>query len=311
MSASNQSSASADNLTAQLLTNAARSRGVRHELEVMDTVTRYWHYAAKTQNAPTIIFIHGYRGNHRGLEAIAGALTDFNIIIPDLPGFGESTPFAKEHSIDNYSWWLGEFIAKLQLAEKPHLLGHSFGSLVVSHHAAHADDIKTLLLENPVSAPALSGPNAPMTKIAQGFFNLAGRLPISQGEWLLKSWPMVRGMSILMTKSWSRQLRKWVHAQHDANFNDFASRRVAIEGYTASISHYVAEYAAKFKVPTLVMIGSRDDITSPKQQGEMVALISAPKQLFEFSGVGHLTHYEIPELIADCIRGFVNETEQS
>ena len=116
---------------------------------------------------------------------------------------------------------------------------------------------------------------------------------------------MVRGMSILMTKSWNRKLRAWVHEQHDANFNDFASRRVAIEGYTASISNNVSDYAADFKVPTLLIIGSRDDITSPKQQREMALKIGAEHELVEHRGVGHLTHYEVPELVAADIRSFV------
>jgi pimeloyl-ACP methyl ester carboxylesterase len=165
------------------------------------------------------------------------------------------------------------------------------------------------VLENPVSAPALKGPNAPITKIAQTFFALAGSLPLKQGEWLLKSWPMVRGMSIIMTKSWHRPLRAWVHAQHDANFNDFASRRVAIEGYTASISHNVSDYAAEFKNPTLLIIGDKDDITSPKQQFAMAKKIPVPHVISQHMSVGHLTHYEIPNEVADDIRQFVKQME--
>lgn len=298
-------------LIAAELTLAARQRAVRHELQVMDTVTRYWHYAANVADAPSIIFIHGYRGNHRGLEAIAGALTEFNIFIPDLPGFGESTPFAAAHSIDNYSWWVGEFIQKLGLAKKPHLLGHSFGSIVVSHHAAHAQDFQTLLLENPVSAPALEGPKAFLTMVARGFFNLAQRLPGKFATRVLKSWPMVRGMSIVMTKSRKRALRNWIHQQHDENFNDFANNRVAFEGYNASISRNVSEYAPHFTKPTLLIIGSKDDITSPKQQRQMAALIPVEHHLVEHARVGHLTHYEIPELVAQDIRDFISNRNLS
>lgn len=296
-------------LLSQRLSQTARARGVRHTVEVMQTQTSYWYYPATNQSAPIIVLIHGYRGNHHGLEAIAGGLTEFNLIIPDLPGFGASEPLNVEHSIENYSWWLGEFLANLRLAEKPHLLGHSFGSIVVSHHAAHGANIRTLILENPVSAPALKGPNAPITAVAQSFFKLAEVLPNRAGLGILKSWPMVRGMSILMTKSWRRTLRKWVHAQHDENFNDFANRAVAIEGYRASISHCVAEYSPAFAVPTLVLIGSKDDITSPKQQAAMARTIKVEHELVEFAGVGHLTHYEIPDLIAESIGKFVNHHE--
>lgn len=297
-------------LESAALAKSALERSVPKSVQVADTVTRYWVYPSKTKAAKTIVFIHGYRGNHHGLEAIAGALEDFQVIIPDLPGFGESTEFPGTHSIDAYSNWVHEFLAALKLPQKPILLGHSFGSIICSSFAAkHSDEIELLVLENPVSAPALKGPNAPITKIAQTFFTLAGSLPLKQGEWLLKSWPMVRGMSIIMTKSWSRPLRAWVHAQHDANFNDFASRRVAIEGYTASISHNVSDYAAEFKNPTLLIIGDKDDITSPKQQFEMAKMISIPHVISHHMSVGHLTHYEIPNEVADDIRQFVKQMD--
>lgn len=292
------------------LANKALVRAKAHSIQVLDTVTRYWSYPSTNPAAKVIILIHGYRGNHHGLEAIAGALEDFHVIIPDLPGFGESTPFAGEHSIQAYSNWLAEFITRLSPKKKPILLGHSFGSIICSAYASKSDSIELLILENPVSAPALKGPNALVTKIAQSFFALAGALPLKQGEWLLKSWPMVRGMSIIMTKSWDRELRKWVHAQHDANFNDFTNRRVAIEGYNASISNNVSDYASDFSVPTLLIIGSRDDITSPKQQFAMALKIRVPHSISQHMGVGHLTHYETPREVAQDIRQFVSQQEQ-
>jgi pimeloyl-ACP methyl ester carboxylesterase len=284
------------------LASEANNRSVQREMVVAKTVTRYWRYAGNHMDAKTIVFVHGYRGNHRGLEAIAGALPDFDIIIPDLPGFGQSTPFDGKHSIESYSKWLGEFIEGLGLKHRPILLGHSFGTIVCANFAATGPDLEALVLVNPVSAPALKGPKALLTKLATSFLWLSGELPLKQGIWLLKSWPMVRGMSIVMTKSFDRKLRSWVHAQHDANFSDFANRRVALEGYQASISHHVGEYAAKFQVPTLIIIGSKDDITSPKQQREMAKTINCDWSLVEHQKVGHLTHYEIPEFVASDIR---------
>jgi pimeloyl-ACP methyl ester carboxylesterase len=298
-------------LESATLSEKAREKSKPHSIQILDTVTKYWSYPSSNPDAKVLIFIHGYRGNHHGLEAIAGALEDFHIIIPDLPGFGESTPFGEAHTIERYARWLEEFISKLSPKKKPILLGHSFGSIVCSAFASQTDLIELLILENPVSAPALKGPNAPITKVAQSFFALAGSLPLKQGEWLLKSWPMVRGMSIIMTKSWNRNLRRWVHAQHDANFNDFASRRVAIEGYNASISSNVSDYAADFKVPTLLIIGSRDDITSPKQQFAMSEKIQVPHAISQHMGVGHLTHYEIPSDVAQDIRQFVAKYGQA
>jgi pimeloyl-ACP methyl ester carboxylesterase len=292
------------------LAELAKSRGQRRELVIDGEKTVYWFYKASAKRSRgSVIFIHGYRGNHHGLEAIAGAITELDVYIPDLPGFGQSDAFALNHSIEHYSSWVGKFIAGLGLRKKPHLLGHSFGSIVVSSYAAGSDAIASLILENPVSAPALKGPKAATTLLVKAFFGLAAALPEPAGDWLLKSWPMVRGMSILMTKSRVADLRRWIHGQHDDNFNDFASRRVALEGYAASISNCVGDYANAFKVPVLALAGSLDDITTVKQQQQMFALIETKAELKVFEGVGHLTHYEIPQQIAAAIETWVASNE--
>ena len=292
-------------LVSKKLAESASSRAVERSLLVSGTQTAYWFYPSTSVDAPEIILIHGYRGNHRGLEAIAGALDDFNVYIPDLPGFGKSQPFDHNHSIESYSNWLVGFIAALGLHEKPILLGHSFGSIICAAFAASSEQIRMLVLENPVSAPALDGEKVIVSKLTKKFFDLIASVPQGAANWLLKSWPMVRGMSMVMTKSRDFELRRWIHKQHDDNFSDFASTRVALEGYAASISDNVSNYAKKFRVPTLIVIGDRDDITSTRHQRQMTDLISVQKQLIVHQGIGHLTHYESPALVADDIRTFV------
>lgn len=284
----------------------ASERGHARTQNIDGSLVKYWFYPAKTSGAKTIIFIHGYRGNHRGLEAIAGALDDFDIYIPDLPGFGASEPMHTEHSIENYSAWLTKFLSGLSLSTKPILLGHSFGTIVCSHFAAKGSKlIDRLILVNPVSAPALEGPKAVLTRIAMTFFWLAARLPESAANWLLKSWPMVRGMSIVMTKSKDKNVRAWVHRQHDENFNDFAELRVAIEGYRASVSNCVADFASRIDATTLFIAGARDDITTiPQQRMAFSKLVSPESKLEIIDRVGHLTHYEAPEQIAKLVRAF-------
>lgn len=296
-------------LNPKSLAQRAAARAIEKSVQVADVATKYWFYPAlEPLTSPTLIMIHGYRGNHHGLEAQAGALTGINLVIPDLPGFGESSPFSKEHTVANYSIWLADFIRALKLEQRPFLLGHSFGSLIVSHHVANFDDVSALILQNPVSAPALEGPKAFLTAVSKSFFALAEKLSPKLGEWLLKSWPMVRGMSILMTKSRDRSLRTWVHRQHDANFNDFATRDVAIQGYRASISACVGDFAAGISIPTLILAGERDDITSVEQQRQMVALIPHQNwRLRVIEKVGHLSHYETPEIVSDEIKNFVKK----
>ena len=297
-------------LNQEKLASAARARAERRVMTVGEAETAYWFYPAEFGAASNraLVMIHGYRGNHHGLEAIAAALPNTDIYIPDLPGFGESAPSKTGHAIADYAEWLSGFLFGLNLKREPHLLGHSFGSIIVSAFASRFSGIKSLILENPVSAPALSGPRALATAATKSFFWLAGALPESLGLKMLKGKPMVRGMSVVMTKSRDRELRKWIHAQHDNNFSDFSSRTVALDGYKASISNCVGDFSAEFKLPVLMLIGELDDITTVKQQQTLFSSIGqSNSKLVEFKRVGHLTHYEIPDEIASSVKEWLAE----
>ena len=294
------------------LAEGARSASIRKTVEIDGVSTAYWFYPARAakKSKSSLVLIHGYRGNHHGLEAIAGAIQNSDVYIPDIPGFGQSEAFSQNHDIDSYAEWLNGFIQSLKLATKPHLLGHSFGSIVVSAYAAKYAGIATLILENPVASPALKGPKALLTAVARLFFLFAGALPEKTGDSILQSWPMVRGMSIVMTKSRVKELRRWIHTQHDQNFNDYANRSVALQGYTASICNCVGDFAKTINVPVLMMIGDRDDITSVSQQQTLFTnLASSKKKIRQFNGVGHLTHYEIPDQIAATVEDWVKEND--
>lgn len=251
--------------------------------------------------------IHGYRGNHRGLEAIAGGLGDYRVIVPDLPGFGESSELSSVHNLDAYANWLEQFLSELGLISTPNLVGHSFGTLVVGHYAS-TRDCKSIVLINPVSGPALSGPRAFLTRITSAFYHLSNLLPESIGGWLLRSPIAVMVMSSVMAKTNDRKLRSWIHKQHLSNFSDFATVRVATEGYDASISSDLSVMAPSITTPVLIVAAELDDITAIEVQREVVKLYPRAK-LVEINNVGHLVHYEAPEQAANFIQAFIEESK--
>jgi pimeloyl-ACP methyl ester carboxylesterase len=249
--------------------------------------------------------IHGYRGNHRGLEAIVGGLGDYRVIVPDLPGFGESSELSSVHNLDAYANWLEQFLSELGLISTANLVGHSFGTLVVGHYAS-TRDCKSIVLINPVSGPALSGPRAFLTRITSAFYHLSNLLPESLGGWLLRSPIAVMVMSTVMAKTKDRKLRSWIHKQHLSNFSDFASVRVATEGYDASISSDLSVMAPSITTRVQIVAAQLDDITAIEVQREVVKLYPRAK-LAEISNVGHLVHYEAPEQAANYIQTFIEE----
>lgn len=286
----------------------ALERALEHAVQLETGTTHYWTYAANKPAKQTIVMVHGYRGNHHGLEALAGALPDFNIVIPDLPGFGQSEGLRGPYTVDAYAHWLELFVASLK-TDGIVILGHSFGSIATA--AAAANGLRNdLILINPVSRFENQPEQWFLNLLVNTYYGLGNNLPKPMANGLLRNPMFVRIMSEVLAKTQEPALRKWIHKQHDQNFSDFADRRVAVEGYHASVSASVVSYSSGLKNKVLLIAGEQDDITSlPDQQ--RAATLFTDARLKVISSVGHLIHYEAPEQAAAFIREFLTESSKN
>lgn len=270
--------------------------------------TRVWVYGEG--DGTPLVLAHGFRGDHHGLDLIATHLCELlpgrRLFVPDLPGFGETPPFnSRVHDLDTYAEWLENLVHALitdtggdvdpQRTEDTSfdVLGHSFGSLIVARAIAGGIEPGRTILINPISAPALQGPNAFMTKLAIAYYRLADALPSRSARIVLGSPLIVRAMSEVMAKTRDRKLRRWIHGQHDRYFSVFADTTTLLEAFKASVSHTVADFGAAFTMPTLIVAGDRDDIAPLTAQVALRHRLT-DAELRIIPGVGHLVHYEAP-----------------
>lgn len=275
--------------------------------------TRYWDYGDPLATT-TLVLVHGFRGDHHGLQLVVAELlghdpnpTDLRIVAPDLPGFGQSAPLPDGvHSLAGYARWLREFIGGLAPTGRLVVLGHSFGSIVVAAAVAEGLAADDVILVNPIAAPALSGPRGVLTRLAVFYYWAAAALPERWGYALLQNRVIVRIMSVSMAKTRDSAVRRWIHNQHDRYFSAFADRQVVLAAFTASVSHDVSEFAARIRQPTLLIAADKDDITPLAAQYRLQTLFpNATLRVIE--NVGHLIHYEQPKPAAGCIRDFLAE----
>lgn len=275
---------------------------IEKELTLSHGTVKYWEY--HPDKKPALVMIHGFRGTHHGLAKIAEGLPDFHLLVPDLPGFGESQQLAGEHSVENYVAFVAEFIRALGL-KTPVVAGHSFGSIVVSHFAAaYPDMLSKLILINPIAAPALQGPRGAMTRLAIAYYWLGRKLPAKvAGAWLGAP-PIVKIMSVTMAKTSDKETLRYIHDQHKQHFSTFASPQVVAESFRASVSSDVSHVADQLRVPTLLIAGEKDDITPLDKQHELHRKV-ADSELYVIDEVGHLIHYEKAEDAARAIKGFL------
>jgi pimeloyl-ACP methyl ester carboxylesterase len=276
---------------------------VTRDLQVLGSRVRYWEYGTPGVG-PTIVVVHGYRGDHHGLEPVVRLLPDFHIVSPDLPGFGDSTPMTEApHSIAGYGRWLRAFLDELGGGTGAVLLGHSFGSIVVAHAVADGVPARAVILINPIADDPAKVTGIGATRF---YYAVARRLPERAARAWLANPLVVQGMSVKLAKTRDRALRRFIHGQHHTYFSRFGSRTSIVEGFDASLSTTVAAVAERIPQPVLLIAGERDEVAPLAGQFELLEAFPDAR-LDVIPGVGHLIHYETPDAAAHAIRSFLTD----
>ena len=155
-----------------------------HRVDVDGTETAWWEYGEA--DAPVLVLVHGFRGDHHGLEPVVAQLPGFRIISPDLPGFGESsTCDGRPHDIDA----LRRLARRVHRRDRPRRAVRPARPFVRVHRVvgavARGLAPERLVLVNPIGAPALEGPRGVMTRLAVLYYRTAAALPERAGYALL------------------------------------------------------------------------------------------------------------------------------
>ncbi len=264
----------------------------------------YWSYNVG-KNLPVIVMLHGFRGTHHGLDLIARQLDRFHVIVPDLPGFGIAGALDDEHTVENYVQWVHDFIKSLELAHPPVLLGHSFGTIIAAAYAAsYPKTITKLVLVNPIGPHGKRGINTLLTYITLGYYWVGKKLPHNLATRLLSAKFVITIMTLVMTKTKDKQVRAYIYDQHYTHFNSFANPTSVSQAFKTSTTRTVHEFGLQIVVPTLLIAGDKDEITSVAKQ-QLMAQTFPNARLEVIHGVGHLTHYETPKQVGLLIQAFI------
>lgn len=147
----------------QIGVNAERSMSnlTKHQLS---TENHDWVYldsdsGKETSNKEVMILLHGFAVDKDNWIRFARNFPDYRVIIPDLPGHGE-TSYNEElvYDFDSQSAWLDDFVTALDL-KKFHIAGNSMGGGIAAfysyNHPEKVDSI-TLIDAAGVHPPKLS-----------------------------------------------------------------------------------------------------------------------------------------------------------
>lgn len=253
-----------------------------------------------------MVLIHGFTGSHEGFQYIIPLLPEIKFIVPDLPGFGQSTIGREDWSVDTIARLTNEFVAKLKL-NKPHILGHSMGGLVVSSMLDQAPELydKQAVLLSPVPTAIRANESRRAGAILGALqYQLGHRIP-KVGKRLVTSKRISRAATSLIMTTTDKELQAQIHSHHFKNLDYISS----IEFYSklhhdinrqGAIDH--AEALKQFDI--LLITGDSDNVTPFKEMTKLANAID-PQEFLVLPGIGHLAHYEKAPDVAEAIQEFI------
>lgn len=227
-------------------------------------------YTSAGEGKPLLI-LHGWGSKKERWQTVAKLLSSrgFQVIIPDLPGFGESNIPNNTWDTDDYANFVDGFIKHLEIKDF-YLLGHSFGGNIAVKYAIKNARIKKLFL---VGAACIRSKTTKinMLYIVSRIFKFLGVIPF------------VKRIFYRIIKS-------------DYHYTSGLMRKI----YLKVLKEDLSEVLNKVKVPTLIIWGDKDKVT-PLNLGKEIQSKIDGSGIEIIPNMGHNLHSECPGLLADII----------
>lgn len=236
---------------------------------------------------PSLVFIHGFRGNHLGLkETVAYLKTKgYTCYVPDVPpAFNtqkEKLPELSEHTADGYAKWVADYILEKKL-DHPILIGHSMGSIIC---AATAEKYPELINEKIFFlSPICVTPPKFICNLAP----LSAILPTNLISYITTKY-------LIVPKD--KQTFKDVLKVTEKCAEKFTSKKDSGCAAKFSISYAISDF--NFDKKCVFIAGESDKLNSQKQIKAVAKKFGSTPIFLKKSG--HLINYECPVVLAETI----------
>ncbi|MCP6718516.1 MAG: alpha/beta hydrolase [Patescibacteria group bacterium] len=239
-----------------------------------------------TGSGPVILILHGWPSSSdswaRSMKSLS--IAGYQVICPDLPGFGKSDTQVQPWSVANYMEWVLKFADSLKLDDFI-LLGHSFGGRVaVKFSAKYGDRLKCLILcDSAGIRPKLDAKSTAISKVVQ-----IGNNVFSPG-FLVEVKNVLRNILYFFIKN-----RDYVKA-----------KGVMKATMTKVVEEDLGLYLPKIKNKTLLIWGKKDTLVPIEYAYQFKDKIRDSK-LEIIPGVGHSPHFRAFERLTEIIIMFLN-----
>jgi pimeloyl-ACP methyl ester carboxylesterase len=250
-------------------------------------------------DGPPVILLHGgiETGGVYWAPVISRLAETHRLVVPDLPGLGESEPLANIDSA--FSDWLTALV-RLTGHEKPSLIAHSLlGSMAARFAATDGDLLRTLVL---YGAPGVGHYRLPL-----GLLVTAIRFDLHPSE---RNSARFADWAFLDSERTRRRDPMWYDA-----FMTYGLSRAAVPHVKRTMRQLIKAGAKQISdaelrgidVPTTLLWGRRDRMV-PLRIGELASSkFGWPLRVIE--DAGHVPHIEQPDAFLRGLRAALDQPE--
>ena len=253
--------------------------------------------AAAPANLP-VLLIHGWGGSGRNWSATIERLSDrFDMLVPDLLGFGRSVPVQRGRDIFDQVDALEMLLAHLQIS-RAHVVGHSAGGAVALVLAARRPELVERLALTSVGLFR----SAAERNIFNAVMGLTGAFMRLRGAWMAD-------IPFLVQQSARRYFFEIPDDPEllragllDYLHMDYAT---ALASARSAVSDAIPEAARHIQAPTL-LIAAREDQSMPPANVEYTATVIPNCAIHWIERCGHLPMVERPDEYAAALGTFLD-----
>lgn len=241
-------------------------------------------YERHGKGAP-LMLVHGFPLDHTTWQALYPYLeTQFDVIMPDLPGFGQSALLAADYDFEKIAEYLAAMLDALKI-NAAYIAGHSMGGYVA---LAFARTFPGRLLGLGMLA-SQSAPDDLERKKAR----------YASAQQVTES-----GVSVLAGMAVKLSADKI----NEPFFREIILRQPAL-GVVAALKAMAkrpdsSPFLTAFNLPVVLVHGLADELIPPARSREMKALLPQA-QLVELPGVGHTSSVDAPRETALALNKFL------
>lgn len=233
-------------------------------------------YLSFGEGKPFLI-LHGWgSGSDRWIiEAEIISKKGYKVIIPDLPGFGESDKLDAPWRVNDYVKWFENFTQELNI-QNFYLSGYSFGGALSAKIAVKYPQRvqKLFLVASAIIRKKTIGKNfsAKISKIIKLFY-------------FLPYYSFFR-----------KAIYKFIIRKSDYIYTEGIMKQT----YLNVVSDDASYHLSFIKVPTIIIWGDKDE-SVPMEDAKIINSKIKNSKLIIIPSADHLMHKKIPELLAEKI----------